>query len=230
MFAKYDKNKADAVGTFNKYQGDDTWRFLVRRLQVPQCGNFHVNNITGSRPLAVFLLKCVGVRHTKIAKRPRPLQRTVSSLLVSPWCLESVNHFTQSKFRILRLFYTFTFLISVLTSKVHNMLSGKLRFPLSRMSGNVVVSRSSCMHLCSQGPHLWPFISSQVKGLRDDDARRQTQRQLRSRVLDVTGSYDILTWKTYQWRTYVTYFYCGSFGHAYSLRWTFLINLNITIF
>lgn len=39
---------------------------------------------------------------------------------------------------------------------------------------NVVAFWCSCMLLCSQGPHLWPFISSQVKGLRDSEAHRLT--------------------------------------------------------
>lgn len=38
--------------------------------------------------------------------------------------------------------------------------------------GDVVSVGCSCVHLCSQGPHLWPFISSQVKGLRDNVAHR----------------------------------------------------------
>lgn len=46
-------------------------------------------------------------------------------------------------------------------------------FSLSLITGNVVGSWCDCMQLCSQGPHLWPFISSQVKGLRDNEARRQ---------------------------------------------------------
>lgn len=51
-----------------------------------------------------------------------------------------------------------------------------LLFSRSPMTGNVAASRCSCMPLCSQGPHLWPFISSQVKGLRDDEAHRQTRQ------------------------------------------------------
>lgn len=36
------------------------------------------------------------------------------------------------------------------------------------------VSWCTRMQLCSQGPHLWPFISSQVKGLRDNEAHLHT--------------------------------------------------------
>lgn len=47
------------------------------------------------------------------------------------------------------------------------------------------------MHLCSQGPHLWPFISSQVKGLRDTEAHRHAEGNVRpvtSSKVPVTSS------------------------------------------
>lgn len=57
---------------------------------------------------------------------------------------------------------------------LESILSGNVTCFLSLLTGRVVASGCSCMQLCSQGPHLWPFISSQVKGLRDNDAHRQT--------------------------------------------------------
>lgn len=50
----------------------------------------------------------------------------------------------------------------------------RAHFHISQLNEGQCVARRRCMHLCSQGPHLWPFISSQVKGLRDNEAHRQT--------------------------------------------------------
>lgn len=49
------------------------------------------------------------------------------------------------------------------------------------LSANVMSLSRDCMHLCSQGPHLWPFILSQVKGLRDTGAHQHTDDSVRRR-------------------------------------------------
>lgn len=154
----------------------------------------------------------------------------------------SPDDFMQSKPLILWLSGRFTqmwytLLIAVKISCIIFFFKSASRHVLSGELSprrNVVVSWSICVHLCSQGPHLWPFISSQVKGLRDSDAHTDRQgwtdrEELtdsclstvkKSTVLNIDIRCDNLTWKKSTSVMYkcVRYIYCELFSHTGSVR------------
>lgn len=133
----------------------------------------------------LFYWKCKCSAHKAGQKVAPPLVKH-SSHLGFQWRLESseislqMSSCSQRRF-IQQLFFRFDpfcdfwhLCSSFDYIKVHKLLSGIVIGFCSRKTENALTLRCICMQLCSQGPHLWPFISSQVKGLRDNEARGQT--------------------------------------------------------
>lgn len=117
-----------------------------------------------------FLLNRVSVAHTKPAKRSCPLCR------VSSWFSMRFGEFKKSSHpdHQPESYSTTTLQIYFGHINVNIVTLKRTCFVFSKMDVNMLSSRCICMHLCSQGPHLWPFISSQVKGLRDNETHWHT--------------------------------------------------------
>lgn len=122
----------------------------------------------GHEPLAVFFIEpCKCSAHKAGQKELPPLQKHVSlwhcRVFWEVWGILS-----RSQNFILQLFCRFTLIRYRLPTPVFWFFG----YIFSHSDGEMLWW--SCVRLCSQGPHLWPFISSQVKGLRDNEARWQT--------------------------------------------------------
>lgn len=113
-----------------------------------QVVNSHVNHNVGVTNLWLpSLFKRVSVQHTKEAKRScPPLEKHA----------DFISQFLKSACEI--------------CANSHRIIRNDAR--MISLSGNTMSFSRDCMHLCSQGPHLWPFILSQVKGLRDTGAHQ----------------------------------------------------------
>lgn len=104
----------------------------------------------------------------RIQSRPKGAAPSAQSRLGFPWGSESLRNplillkqpesYSTTTLQI----YSGHIIVNIVSLK-------RTYFVFSKMIVNMLSSRCSCMHPCSQGPHLWPFISSQVKGLRDNE-------------------------------------------------------------
>lgn len=105
----------------------------------------------GHEPLAAFFIEpCKCSAHKAGQKELPPLEKP--SEVMSSWLS-------------MKLLQIYSDLLQITDICAH--------FHISQLNEGKRVDRRRCMRLCSQGPHLWPFISSQVKGLRDNEAHRQ---------------------------------------------------------